>query len=94
MAVFQIHHIDVNAPRLNDNDDIMRYQIDRYISSNEAVWRIIGFPIHERDPAVIHLAVHLKNGQRPPWLVFSLSTVIVYSASFPFLHRSRPHISV
>ena len=22
------------------------------------------FPIHERDPAVVHLAVHLENGQR------------------------------
>lgn len=36
----------------------------RYISSNEAIWRIFTFPIHERDPAVIHLAVHLENGQR------------------------------
>ncbi|GFX55068.1 uncharacterized protein LOC104236095 [Trichonephila clavipes] len=33
------------------------------ISSNEAVWRIL-FPIHERHPSVIHLAVHLENGQR------------------------------
>ena len=63
MAVFQIHHTDVNAPRLND-DKIMRYQIGRYISSNEAVWRIFGFPIHEWDAAVIDLAVHLENGQR------------------------------
>ncbi|XP_071040071.1 uncharacterized protein [Parasteatoda tepidariorum] len=36
----------------------------RYISSNEAIWRIFTFPIHERDPAVVHLAVHLENGQR------------------------------
>ncbi|XP_036339810.1 uncharacterized protein LOC118749148 [Rhagoletis pomonella] len=64
MAVFQIQNTDGNAPRLSDNDEIMRYQIGRYISSNEAVWRIFGFPIHERDPAVIHLAVHLENGQR------------------------------
>ena len=70
MVVFQIHHTDVNAPRLNDNDEVMRYQIGRYISSNEAVWRIFGFPIHERDPAVIHLAVYLENGQRPPRLAF------------------------
>lgn len=32
--------------------------------SNEAVWRILGFPIHERHPTVFHLAVHLENGQR------------------------------
>ncbi|XP_044596944.1 uncharacterized protein LOC123273568, partial [Cotesia glomerata] len=36
----------------------------RYISSNEAVRRIFGFQIHERDPAVVQLAVHLENGQR------------------------------
>ena len=27
-------------------------------------WRILSFPIHERSPAVVHLAVHLQNGQR------------------------------
>ncbi|GFX09931.1 uncharacterized protein TNCV_3566091 [Trichonephila clavipes] len=36
----------------------------RYISSNEAIWHILSFPIHERDPAVEHLAIHLENGQR------------------------------
>ena len=36
----------------------------RYISSNEVVWRILNFPIHERSPTVVHLAVHLENGQR------------------------------
>lgn len=36
----------------------------RYISSNEAVWRILSFPIHDRDPSVTHLAVHIENGQR------------------------------
>ena len=25
---------------------------------------VFTFPIHERDPAVVHLAVHLENGQR------------------------------
>jgi len=45
-------------------DEIERYLLGRYISSNEAVWRILDFPIHERHPTVMHLAVHLKNGQR------------------------------
>ena len=27
------------------------------------MWRILSFPIHERSPAVVHLAVHLQNGQ-------------------------------
>ncbi|XP_036343195.1 uncharacterized protein LOC118752408 [Rhagoletis pomonella] len=48
----------------NQNDEITNYQMGRYISSNEAVWRILSFPIHDRHPAVIHLSVHLENGQR------------------------------
>ncbi|XP_054734508.1 uncharacterized protein LOC129241988 [Anastrepha obliqua] len=48
----------------NDNDEIKKYQMGRYISSNEAIWRIFSFPIHERHPTVVHLAVHLENGQR------------------------------
>ena len=45
-------------------DEIKHFQLGRYISSNEAVWRILDFPIHERYPTVVHLAVHLENGQR------------------------------
>ena len=45
-------------------DEVQRYVMGRYISSNEAVWRILDFPIHERHPTVVHLAVHLENGQR------------------------------
>ncbi|GFW35042.1 ATP-dependent DNA helicase [Trichonephila clavipes] len=58
MAVFGVGN--VAAPL----DEINQYQLGRYISSNEAVWRILSFPIHERHPTVIHLAVHLENGQR------------------------------
>ncbi|GBP21823.1 hypothetical protein EVAR_6795_1 [Eumeta japonica] len=37
----------------------------KYIcNSNEAAWRIFGFPIHERDPAVVQLAIHLENDIR------------------------------
>ncbi|GFT79695.1 putative DNA helicase [Trichonephila clavipes] len=57
MAVFGVGN--VAAPL----DEINQYQLGRYISSNEAVWRILSFPIHERHPTVIHLAVHLENGQ-------------------------------
>jgi hypothetical protein len=45
-------------------DEIKHYQLGRYISSNEAVWRILDFPIHDRHPTAVHLAVHLENGQR------------------------------
>lgn len=38
--------------------------VDIYISANEAAWRILGYPTHQRFPAVMHLHVHLQNGQR------------------------------
>ncbi|XP_071043086.1 uncharacterized protein [Parasteatoda tepidariorum] len=56
-AIFAVQNV-------NKNDEITHYQMGRYISSNEAIWRIFTFPIHERDPAVVHLAAHLENGQR------------------------------
>ena len=58
--------------KISDIDEIVHYQAGRYISSNEGVWRILSFPIHERSPAVFHLAVHLQNGQR---VYFSESNV-------------------
>ena len=45
-------------------EEATRYQMGRYISSNEAIWHIFTIPIHERDLAVVHLAAHLENGQR------------------------------
>lgn len=48
----------------NVPDEVTNYQQGRYLSSNEACWRIFSFPIHERYPAVQQLAVHLENGQR------------------------------
>ena len=50
--------------RSSQVDEISDYQNARCVSSNEAVWRILEFPIHERDPPVQQLAVHLENGQR------------------------------
>ena len=50
--------------RSSQVDEILDYQNARYVSSNEAAWRILEFPIHERDPPVQQLAVHLENGQR------------------------------
>lgn len=48
----------------NSNDEVTQYQLGRYVSSNEGMWRIFSFSIHERHPTVVHLAVHLENGQR------------------------------
>ncbi|XP_053595510.1 uncharacterized protein LOC128667831 [Microplitis demolitor] len=49
---------------VGDLDEVTKYEAGRYISTSEAVWRIVSFPIHERFPPVMHLAVHLENGQR------------------------------
>ena len=57
MAVFTV-------TKENQNDEIVQYQMGRYINTNEAIWRILNFPIHDRDPPVLHLSVHLENGQR------------------------------
>ena len=43
-------------------DEISDYQNARYVSSNEAAWRLLEFPIHERDPTIQQLAVYLENG--------------------------------
>ena len=59
-------HIDMYRRSLQSSQvyEISDYQNACYVSSNEAVWRILEFPIHERDPPVQQLAVHLENGQR------------------------------
>ncbi|GFV14569.1 hypothetical protein TNCV_3999201 [Trichonephila clavipes] len=43
-------------------NEIQTYQAGRYVNSNEATWRLLEFPLHERYPTVAHLAVHLENG--------------------------------
>lgn len=45
-------------------NEVQAFQQGRYVSSNEAAWRLLGFPLHERHPTVTHLAVHLENGER------------------------------
>ncbi|GBN82162.1 hypothetical protein AVEN_184130-1 [Araneus ventricosus] len=44
MAVFNLTSVE------NDLNEIHQKQMGRYISSNEAVWRKLNFPIHERHP--------------------------------------------
>ncbi|UYV67468.1 hypothetical protein LAZ67_5000717 [Cordylochernes scorpioides] len=65
-AVFSLNHLD----------EVTQFQSGRYISSAEAVWRILGFSIHERSPPIVHLAVHLENGQRVYFTTANAENVI------------------
>ncbi|KAL0902327.1 hypothetical protein ABMA27_000223 [Loxostege sticticalis] len=49
---------------IDPKDEVQMFRAGRYVSSNEAAWRILGLPLHERHPTVTHLAVHLPNGER------------------------------
>ena len=60
-AVFALQRVDQDG---NVIDEILMYQNARYIGSIEACWRLLGFGVHDRSPAVVRLAVHLPNGQR------------------------------
>lgn len=48
-------------------DEVTTYASGRYISSAEVVWRILEFPIHERFPPVVHLAVELLPLELEPF---------------------------
>jgi hypothetical protein len=65
VCTFTCHRCDIYI-YINKNATVrlFMYQAGKYISSNEAVLGILPFPIHERSPAVVHVVVHLENGQR------------------------------
>ncbi|KAG4990661.1 hypothetical protein JHK87_024118 [Glycine soja] len=46
---------------ITQNDEIKEYVDSRYISPCEATWRIFGFPIHARKPAMEGLHFHLPG---------------------------------
>ena len=50
-----------NPPR---HDEIEAHLIARYLSTNEAFWRLFNFELSKRHPPVQRLAVHLENGER------------------------------
>nr|GEU44366.1 DNA helicase [Tanacetum cinerariifolium] len=45
-------------------DEIKNFVEGGYIGPHEVCWRILEFPIHYRDPAVLTLVVHLENMQQ------------------------------
>ncbi|KAG8235131.1 hypothetical protein J437_LFUL012327 [Ladona fulva] len=50
MAVFAITRENREQ---HPKDKILQYQMGRYINSNEAAWRILGFPIHDRNQQLL-----------------------------------------
>ena len=44
-------------------NEIKQYLDARYVSSCEAIWRLYFFEMHERQPSVMHLQVHLPDEQ-------------------------------
>lgn len=58
---------NANNEKKNNNkyvNEVTNYQSGRYICTNEAIWRILSFCLHETFPAAVHLVVHLENGER------------------------------
>lgn len=37
----------------HQNDEILQYQMARYINGNHATWRILGFSIQNRNPVYL-----------------------------------------
>lgn len=49
--------------KMKDFDEISQYINSRYVSSVESTWRLRGYRLHGRYPAVYRLPVHLENDQ-------------------------------
>jgi hypothetical protein len=44
-----------------DEDEVRRFLESRFLSSSEAAWRLLEFPIHAERPNVVRLAIHLPG---------------------------------
>ncbi|XP_014784030.1 uncharacterized protein LOC106879105 [Octopus bimaculoides] len=61
-----------------NRDEVAQYQVGRYITSNEAFWRIFGFPLQQRHPPIQQLAIHLENSQLIYFTPSTAATVVEY----------------
>jgi len=46
-----------------EHDEIKRYLHGRYLGPTEAVWRLFQFAMHDEQPPVTHLQLHLPGQQ-------------------------------
>lgn len=56
----------------NAYDEVENYLNRQYIRKSKALWRILEFPVHNRHPTIVHLAVHLEKEQ---WVYFSAKNI-------------------
>lgn len=52
-----------DVQRERSRDEISVYFSDHYISNNEEFWRILGFSLYQKYPAVDQFALYFENGQ-------------------------------
>ena len=62
-----------DSTRVDDNDSIDDFIRARYISANEAAWRIYGFNISQQSPSVAHLSIHEEAMNHPQYHVGHLN---------------------
>lgn len=55
--------VDRCGAKIMVENEVKDYVDCRYISACEAVWRLLGYPIHYRDPPVERLPFHLEGEQ-------------------------------
>jgi hypothetical protein len=55
--------VQANAPADEPVNEIRQYIDSRYVTAYSACWRILSFPMHERDPSICRLALHLPDQQ-------------------------------
>ncbi|KAK9072558.1 hypothetical protein SSX86_008992 [Deinandra increscens subsp. villosa] len=74
-----------HVQRSRNIDEIQSFLDGRFICPHEACWRILNFDIHQRDPAVQILAVHLENMQN---ITFTDSESLENIAQNPYLKKT------
>ncbi|OBZ77825.1 ATP-dependent DNA helicase PIF1, partial [Grifola frondosa] len=89
-ARYQLHDPQQPAPPV---DEIEEYWNARYLSAGEAIWRILGFHITKKTPAVTTLPVHLPSSmthyqysRRHPTASLSLLQRYFLRPSGAFMH--------
>jgi len=65
-----------NTELANPVDEFKTY--GHYVSSNETVWPLLGFPLHEINPTITHFSVHLENGERVYFKEINLQERLYY----------------